>query len=94
MTVSGITGARQRRMLMATTWFLAACAGLGIVIPGTAGSWLAGVAILVLIAAPLVRVAWVVARLAAEHDRRFALVGVALLGVVALGVVASLLLRG
>jgi uncharacterized membrane protein len=81
-------------MLTAMTWFLAATAGLGLVVPGAAGAWLTTVAVIALVATPLLRVVWVVARLASEGDRKFALVGGALLAVVAVGIVASLLLRG
>lgn len=94
MTISSITGARQRRALRTVTWLLAVAAGLGLVVPDPAGMWLTAAAVLVLIAAPLLRVVWIVARLLAEGDRRYASVGALLLAVVAAGIVVSLLTRG
>lgn len=93
MTVSALTGRRQAVWLRRSIRVLTAIATVGLVVPGDIGSVAAGLAVIVLIAVPLVRVVGIVVRLAAEHDRRFALVGVALLGVATLGVLISVVLR-
>lgn len=55
------------------------------VIPGTAGIALATMAVIAVIAAPLVRVAWLVFRWTQERDRRFVGRGIGLLLIVAVG---------
>ncbi|MFM9085703.1 MAG: hypothetical protein ACKORC_04445 [Acidimicrobiia bacterium] len=78
-------GALVGRVLVA----VAVLAAVGAVVP--AARWLAGVAIGVLVASPLARVAWLARRWWAIGDRRFALVAVALLALVAVGPLAALL---
>ena len=93
MTVSALTGRRQALWLRRVVRVLAAIATVGLVVPGDIGSSSAGLAVIVLIAVPLIRVVGIVVRLATEHDRRFVLVGVGLLSATALGVLISVLLR-
>jgi Na+/proline symporter len=63
----------------------------GALVPGGAGRTLAGLAIAVVVALPLLRVLWLVALWRHQRDRRFVAAGLALLGLVALGVVAAAL---
>ena len=93
MTVSTLTGQREAVWLRHSIRVLAALGAVGFLVPGDIGSAAAGLAVILLIAVPLVRVAGIVIRLAAEHDRRFVLVGVALLSAAALGVLISVFLR-
>lgn len=93
MTVSTLTGRRQASFLRLSIWVLAVLATVGLLVPGDVGSVASGLAVIVLIAVPLVRVMGIIIRLAAEHDRRFVLVGVALLSAAALGVLISVFLR-
>ncbi len=89
MTVSTLTGRKQGPWMRITIWALMALAGIGLAIPGTVGTAAAGTAVVVAIATPLLRVVWIVIRLAQERDHRFVYVGLALLGAVGLGVLAS-----
>ena len=93
MTVSALTGRRQAMWLRRIIKVIAAVAALGFIVPGEFGTVAAGIAVILLIAVPLVRVVGIVVRLATEHDRRFVLVGVALLSAAALGVLISIFLR-
>ena len=93
MTVSALTGRLQALWLRRAVRVLAAIAAVGFVVPGDIGSFAAGMAVIVLIAVPLIRVVGIVVRLASEHDRRFVLVGVALLSAAALGVLISVFLK-
>lgn len=68
---------------------VAALAIAGLVVPGA--RWLDGVAIGVLVAIPLVRVAWLAVRWWAIRDRRYALAAVVLLVLVAIGPLVALL---
>ena len=92
--VSNLTGQYQRPWLRAVAISLAALSLAGLVLPGRTSDILLGSAMILLITTPLLRVVWVIYRVAREGDRRFAMVGVALLSAVALGVLVSLLLRG
>lgn len=94
MTVSSITGRRQGPWLRGALWVIGSLALVGIAVPGIIGSVAAGAAVILLTAVPLLRVVWVVVRLAGEQDRRFVIVGVALLSAVAFGALISLFLRG
>ncbi|HVR32340.1 MAG TPA: hypothetical protein VMS74_06490 [Acidimicrobiia bacterium] len=94
MTVSSITGRRQGPWLRSAMWVIGTLALVGIVVPGTLGTVASGAAVILLTAVPLLRVVWVVVRLAGERDRRFVIVGVALLSAVAFGVLISVFLRG
>ncbi len=93
MTVSTLTGRLQAVWLRHSIRVLAALAIVGLLVPGSIGSVAAGLAVILLIAVPLVRVVEIIIRLAAEHDHRFVLVGVALLSAAALGVLISVFLR-
>lgn len=93
MTVSTLTGRRQAVWLRYSVQALAVLGVVGFLVPGTVGSVTAGLAVTLLIAVPLLRVVGVIISLAAEHDRRFVLVGVALLSAAALGVLISVFLR-
>lgn len=94
MTVSALTGRRQAIWLRGAIRLLALLALLGVLVPGTLGTLAAGLAVVVLISTPLVRVIAIVVRLALEHDTRFVLVGVGLLSAVAVGVLISIFLQG
>lgn len=61
-------------------------AALGAVTPSEMGRWFGGAAIAVLVAAPLIRVVWLVARWFRRGDPRFALVGTGVLAIIAIGV--------
>jgi hypothetical protein len=93
MTISALTGRTQALWLRRSIWALAALAAIGLIVPGDIGSVTAGLAVILLIAVPLLRVVGIVVRLATEHDRRFVLVGLALLSVAILGVLISVVLR-
>ena len=93
MTVSTLTGRRQATWLRRAIRILAVIAAAGFIVPGDVGSVAAGVAVILLIAVPLLRVVGIIVRLATEHDRRFVLVGAALLSAAALGVLISAFLR-
>lgn len=93
MTVSSITGRRQRPWLRGALWLLAGLSAVGVAVPGTVGTTAAGLAVIVVTSVPLLRVVWIVIRLAGERDRRFVLVGVALLSAVAMGVLISIFLQ-
>ena len=92
--VSNITGRYQRPWLRAVAVSIGTLSAAGLAVPGRTSDILLGSAMVLLIATPLLRVVWVIYRVAREGDRRFAMVGVALLSAVALGVLVSLLLRG
>ena len=62
---------------------------LGWALPGAAGVAVATAAVAAVVAAPLLRVAWLVLRWRQERDRRFQVLGVGLLAVVALGAALS-----
>jgi len=71
--------------------FLAAVAG--VLLPGTGGTAASAVAVTVVIAAPLLRVAWLAIRWYRRGDRRYAVVAVSLLAVVASGSVIAVVTR-
>lgn len=93
MTVSALTGRRQATWLRLSIRVLAVLATVGLLAPGGVGTVASALAVVLLIAVPLVRVVGIIIRLATEHDRRFVLVGVALLSAAALGVLISAFLR-
>lgn len=92
--VSTIRGRYQGPGLTWLTRMLIVAGVLAAVLPGAAGVWLATAAVATVVAAPLVRVAWLVFRWSQEHDRRFIGIGLALLGVVATGALLSALGAG
>lgn len=83
--VSTIRGHYQAPGLTWLTRIVIVAGVLGAVLPGAAGIAVATAAVGAVMAAPLLRVAWLVFRWTQERDRRFIGVGLALLGVVALG---------
>ena len=79
---------RGRWQAPGLTWVTRAVIALGLVsavLPVSARTVLATVAVAVVVAVPLLRVLWLVHRWRQEHDRRFVGVGLALLGVIAAG---------
>lgn len=88
-TVSTIRGRYQRPALTSLTWAVVVAGLVSAVLPGPARIAVATGAVVAVVAAPLLRVAWLVHRWSQEHDRRFQLLGVALLAVVAAGAALS-----
>ncbi|MDX1448960.1 MAG: hypothetical protein R3246_07815 [Acidimicrobiia bacterium] len=93
MTISTISGRRQGPWLRGAIRVIAALALVGVLLPEAPGDAAAGSAVVAVISVPLLRVIWIIYRLAGERDRRFVIVGVSLLSVVAFGVAMSLFLR-
>lgn len=89
--VSHVTGRRQAPALRIATVTAIVAATASMVAPEPLDHTLATIALVLVTATPLVRVAWLIGRWVQEGDRRFALLGLALLGVVAFGAVASAL---
>jgi hypothetical protein len=85
--------ARMTAMLafLAKVALVAAVAGL--VLPHPVGTAASGVAVGVVVAAPLIRVAWLAIRWFIRGDRRYAAVAASLLLVVATGSVLALVTR-
>lgn len=79
------------RWLRRAVWAAAALAAVGLALPGRAGLDVASAAVVVVAAAPLVRVVWLIVAWWRQGDRRFVLTGAALLGVVAAGATVALL---
>lgn len=90
-TVSTIRGRFQAPALTWLTRLVVVVGILGAVLPGDAGIAVATVAVSAVVAAPLLRVAWLVFRWTQEDDRRFIAIGVGLLAVVATGALLSAL---
>ena len=67
--------------------------GLGVLLGDGFGDALAGIAVGVVIALPLLRVVWLVATWKRQRDTRFVALGLVLLALVALGFVLALLRR-
>jgi uncharacterized membrane protein YczE len=84
-TVSTIRGRWQAPALTWLTRLILVAAASGAVLPSRVGTAFATAAVAAVVAAPLVRVAWLIHRWRQEHDRRFVLVGLALLAVVGIG---------
>lgn len=61
----------------------------GAMVPGRVGRWMGAGAIAVLVAAPLLRVMWLVRRWVRRGDPRFAAVGCGVLAIVAAGVLLA-----
>ncbi len=79
--------ARAGRVALVAVLVAAAVAAL---LPDEAGSTAGALMVALLVAAPLVRVAWLGIRWARKGDRRFALVAAGLLAVVAAGTAVAL----
>lgn len=82
---------RLARGLWLAVWAAAACAAVGLALPGRVGLDVASAAVVVVAGAPLLRVVWLIAAWARHGDRRFVLTGLALLAVVAGGATLALL---
>lgn len=89
--VSTIRGRIQAPALTWLTRLVAVVGVLGAALPGAAGIAVATVAVGAVVAAPLLRVLWLVFRWSQEEDRRFIAVGLGLLAVVGLGALLSAL---
>jgi hypothetical protein len=78
-----------------SAWLRAAIIGalvssmLGATVPGTAGRWLGGAAIALIVGTPLLRVGYLAIRWARIGDLRYAWVAFALLAVIAIGAAAA-----
>jgi hypothetical protein len=85
--------ARMITMLRFLTKVAFVAALAGVVLPDPVGTMASGVAVTVVIAAPLLRVAWLALRWYLRGDRRYAAVAAALLLVVASGSVIAAVTR-
>jgi hypothetical protein len=65
----------------------------GMILPREAGTVASGLAVAIVIATPLVRVAWLAVRWWIRHDRRYAAVAASLLLVIATGSALAVLTR-
>ena len=90
-SVSTIRGRVQAPTLTWLTRVVVVVGVLGAVLPGAWGIAVATVAVVAVVAAPPLRIAWLVFRWAQERDRRYLALGVALLAVIALGAALSAL---
>jgi hypothetical protein len=87
---------RYERMIRALRLFSRVAFGAalaGVVLPDPAGEAASAVAVAVVVAAPLVRVAWLAVRWYRRGDRRYAAVAAALLLIVGLGSVLAFVTR-
>ena len=85
---------RFRPLSNALGWALAVVAVLAaaaVVLPSPAGGWAGASLIATLVAVPLARVVWLVARWARRGDRRYAAIGAGVLAVIASGALLALL---
>lgn len=84
---------RMIQVLRLLTRLALVAAVAGVVLPDPAGEVGAGVAVAVIVGAPLLRVAWLAVRWYRRGDRRYAAVAAGLLLVVATGSVLALVTR-
>jgi hypothetical protein len=89
--VSTIRGIIQIPVLKIAIQLVLLLALASLLLPGTAGAWCADAAIGLLIAVPLVRVAWLIYRWRMEADRRFITIGTGLILVISCGALIALL---
>lgn len=89
--VSTIRGRWQKPALAWTTRVVIVLGLLSVVLPERPAEALATAVVAAVVAAPLLRVAWLVHRWRQERDRRFVALGAALLVVVATGALLSAL---
>jgi hypothetical protein len=82
---------RLGRVLSAVTLLALVLAAVGAFVPGPVGSVMATAAVVVVVAGPLGRVAWLIGRWWREGDRRFVAAGALLLAIVGTGFVLQLL---
>ena len=90
-SVSSIRGRVQAPALTWLTRAVVVVGVLGAVLPGDVGIGVATAAVGAVVAAPLLRVLWLVFRWSQEDDRRFIAVGLGLLGVIGVGALLSAL---
>ena len=83
--VSAIRGRWQAPALTWTTRAVIVAGLASAVLPGDTGTAVATAVVAVVVATPLLRVAWLVHRWRQEHDRRFVTLGGTVLAVVAVG---------
>jgi hypothetical protein len=88
-TVSTIQGRRQAPALRAASLIAFGVAAAALLLPGVLGDACAIAAVVVVTAAPLLRVGWLVFRWSQERDWRFVGIGVGLLMIVSLGGLAA-----
>lgn len=88
-TVSTIRGHYQGPALTWLTRLLVVLGLLGAALPGDARIAVATATVAGVVAAPLLRIAWLVFRWVQEHDTRFVVIGLALLAVVGTGAVLA-----
>ena len=85
---------RFRPLSNALGWALAVVAVLAaaaVVLPSPVGGWAAAALVATLVAVPLARVVWLVARWVRRGDLRYAAVGAGVLAVIVTGAVLALL---
>lgn len=83
--VSTIRGYWQAPALTMVTVSVLAMSIAGVALPNSIGRALSGTSVAVVVATPILRVAWLVFRWWQERDRRFILIGMGLLLVAATG---------
>jgi hypothetical protein len=88
--VSTIRGRWQRPALTLLTTSVLVLSTVATLLPGPAGDGLGVAVVAAIVAAPLVRVAWLVFRWWQEGDRRFVVTGAALLAIVGIGALLTL----
>lgn len=89
-----ISRVRGRWQTPGLTWLVRVVLVISVVgglLGGPVGRVFAAVAVGAVIAAPLLRVCWLILRWIQEHDRRFAVLGAAVIAVVATGAVLAAL---
>jgi hypothetical protein len=94
MTTGDLAREPTDHLVTALWWVVmtaAGLAGLGLALPGDSGVAMAAAAVVVVIAAPLLRVLWLIVVWGRSGDWRFVGVGLALLAVVAAGFAIALL---
>ena len=82
---SHITGRRQAAGLRLATALAAVAAAIGILAPDPLAAIAGSIAVTAVIAAPLLRVAWLIVRWSQEGDYRYVAIGLGLLSVIAVG---------
>jgi hypothetical protein len=82
---SHITGRRQAAGLRLATALAAFAAAIGLLAPDPIGAITGSIAMGAVIAAPLLRVAWLIFRWSQEGDYRYVAIGLGLLSVIAAG---------
>lgn len=94
MTTGDLAREPMDHLVRALGWVVVVAAGLaalGLALPGRVGLDVATAAVVVVVAAPLLRVLWLIVAWARTGDWRFVWIGVALLTVVATGFAIALL---